>query len=76
MHITGLSERGRRAVGQWPSEDPWAGLVDLLGKQIAEEQDPIKRGKLQRFLEGVLSSGKAVGVSVLTKYVEQQAGLS
>lgn len=75
VFVSGLAERGRRAVGQWPSEDPWAGLVDLLSRQIEEEPDANKRSKLVKFRDGVLASGRDVGVSLLTKFAEQQAGL-
>jgi hypothetical protein len=76
VYVTGLAERGRRVIGQWPSEDPWANLIDLLQRQIDEEPDAERHGKLVRFRDGVLSGGRAIGVSLLTKYLEQQAGLA
>lgn len=75
VYVVGLAERGRRAVGQWPSSDPWTNLVELLGQQIEAEPDEDKRSKLLKFRDGVLTSGRGVGLSLLTKYLEQQAGL-
>jgi hypothetical protein len=76
FRTSGLTDRGRRAVGQWPSEDPWAALVDLLSRQIEQEQDEDKRSRLVKLREGVLSAGRTVGVSLFTTFLQQQAGLT
>lgn len=76
VFVQGLTERGRRAVGQWPSQDPWAGLVELLSQQIDQEPDEDKRTRLIKVRDGVLSAGRGIGVTLLTKYLEQQAGLA
>jgi len=74
-YVDGLTERGRRAVGQWPSNDPWAGLVELLSTQIEAEQDDERRTRLVKLRDGVLSAGRGVGIALFTKFLEQQAGL-
>ena len=75
FYVTGLTERGRRAVGQWPSDDPWANLVDLLSRQIEQEPDPDKRGRLVKIRDGVLAAGREISTSLLTTYLTQQAGM-
>lgn len=75
VYVDGLTERGRRAVGQWPSDDPWASLVELLSQQIEEEQDEAKKGKLVRFRDAVLTGGREVVTSVLTEMAKQQMGI-
>jgi len=51
-------------------------LVDLLSQQIDQEQDEDKRTRLIKIRDGVLSAGRGIGVTLLTKYLEQQAGLA
>ena len=70
-----LLERGKRAVGEWPSEDPYADLVALLEHRIAKEENPERRSRLQRFLDGVIEAGKDVAAAVLTEVVKRQMGL-
>lgn len=70
-----LLERGRRAVGQWPSEDVYDALVRLLQAQIAEEEDPERRTRLQRLLTSVTEVGKDVAGGVLVSLARQVLGL-
>lgn len=72
--VEGLTE-SRRAVGQWPTDDPWAFLVELLSQQIEDEQDEAKKGKLIRFRDAVLTGGREVITSVLTEMAKQQMGM-
>jgi hypothetical protein len=37
-----LRERGRRAIGQWPSEDPAQALIQLLEERIALTEGPCR----------------------------------
>jgi DNA-binding MarR family transcriptional regulator len=70
-----LLERGRRAIGQWPSQDPFDNLMHLLEAKIATEKDPEKRSKLERFAGQVGEVGKDIVTGVLTALVRQTAGL-
>jgi len=70
-----LKERGLRAVEVWPSEDPYAALVDLLEAQLEAETEPEKRSKIQALLAGVTSAGREVVVSLGTAWMRQQMGL-
>ena len=70
-----LLERGKRAVGEWPNEDPYADLVALLEHRIAEEENPERRSRLQRFLDGLVDAGKDIATAVLSDVVKRQMGL-
>jgi DNA-binding transcriptional ArsR family regulator len=70
-----LLERGLRQVAVWPSEDPYAALVDLLEAQLEAETEPEKRSKLQALLAGVTTAGREVVVSLGMAWMRQQMGL-
>ncbi len=65
----------RRAAGQWPAENAYASLLDLLGEQIDQAADPEERTGLERFRTGVLSAGSQVATGLLLRWAERQAGL-
>lgn len=62
-----LSERGLRAAGVWPADDPFEDLVRVLNAQIAHEPDPDRAGRLRRLLSAVVDAGRDVAVGVLTE---------
>lgn len=68
-HITQVGERARRAVGQWPSEDPVARLLQLLDDQIAGEPDEERRSKLERLRHALAEGAKNVGGNVLANLI-------
>ena len=71
-----LLERGRRAIGQWPTEDVYETLVLMLQTQISNETDPERRSRLQKLLATVTDVGKDVAGSVLAAWFRQMTGLS
>jgi hypothetical protein len=62
-----LTERGLRAAGVWPSDDPFEDLVRVLNEQINREPDQERAGRLRRLLSAVVDAGRDVGVGVLTE---------
>jgi hypothetical protein len=70
-----LLERGRRAIGQWPTDDLYDELVELLQTQIAEETDPDRQSRLKRLLGAVTDVGKDVAGSVLAAWFREMVGL-
>lgn len=62
--ISGITERGRREVGLWPS--PEVGYERLLAKldELIEASTPEERTKLQRVRDTVVSSGGQLGVTL------------
>jgi hypothetical protein len=69
------TERGYRAVGAWPSADPYEQLMKLLAERIDAEEQPEIKGKLEQFRESVQGIGREVVVGVLTSLAKQSAGL-
>lgn len=70
-----LLERGHRATGRWPSDDPFEAFTELLEKQIAQEDDPEQRSKLQAVLGAVIDVGKGTASGLLTAYLKHVAGI-
>jgi hypothetical protein len=62
-----LTERGFRASGVWPYDDPFEDLVRVLNEQINREPDQDRAGRLRRLLSAVVDAGRDVGVGVLTE---------
>ena len=69
------TEKGRRATGQWPPEDRYQSLVDVIEQMIDDEPDEAKKGKLRRLVAVIGDVGKDVGTAVLTAWVKSQTGL-
>lgn len=70
-----LHERGRRAVGQWPSDDAFAVVIRVLEARLESETDPAARSRLQKLLSTVTEVGTDVVGGVLTAAVKEIAGL-
>jgi hypothetical protein len=70
-----LTERGLRQVGVWPSEDPYAALVDMLQEQLEAETDPGKRSRLRALLVGVTTAGREVVTELAAAWMRQRVGL-
>lgn len=71
-----LGERGARAVGAWPAEDPYENLLALLQRRISEEPDEERKSKLRQFRDGVQDVGKSVAGDVLAALIKAGTGLS
>ena len=70
-----LRERGRRAVKQWPSDDPGETLVQLLEERLSQASDPAERSRLSQVLDAVRDVGTGVLSGVLSDLVRRMAGL-
>jgi hypothetical protein len=62
-----LTERGRRAVRQWPSDEVYEAFVGALQRRIDAEPDEVKRGKLEALLTHALDVGKGMVGSALVE---------
>jgi|GEM_PF-1487611 hypothetical protein len=71
-----LNEDGRRAVGQWPSnQSPVDVLISLLQDKIDATPDIAEKGRLQSLLNSLSQVGKSVLTDVLSSLIRHQAGL-
>jgi hypothetical protein len=73
-HIV-LTERGRRAVGLWPSEGAGDELADLLRQAADRIDDPEEQTLLRRAAGAVGSVSRGVMTDVIAALVKSQAGL-
>jgi len=48
MSVSSLTEKGRRSVGQWPTDDAVAALFDLLDGQVESAPDDETRSRWQQ----------------------------
>jgi hypothetical protein len=64
FHQPELAERGARAVGMWPAEDPYDALLALVERRISEEADEERRSKLRRLAGSLADLGKSVGTAI------------
>lgn len=74
--VYGLTERGRRAVGLWPSGDAADALVDALRQAEAATDDPEEQSLLRRAGAAVSAISRGVMTDVMAAYVKSQTGLS
>ena len=70
-----LTERGRRAVGLWPSERGGDELADLLRQAADNVSDPDEQTILRRAAGAVGSVSRGVMTDVVAALVKSQAGL-
>lgn len=70
-----LLERGRRAVGQWPTDDPYVSLVKMIESQIAAEPEGERKTRMKKLLGTLTEVGSDVAGSVLSAFVQQTLGL-
>lgn len=70
-----LTERGRRIVGQWPSEDPSDALMALLEERLAATDDPEEATRLRRLLDTMTDVGAGVLRDTLTALIRGATGM-
>jgi hypothetical protein len=70
--VTGLTERGRRVVGIWPSEDSVDALVDALDRAADEADDPEEESKLRKLATGFRNVSKKISTAVIAAYIAGQ----
>lgn len=73
--VTDLTERGRRAVGLWPSGESADALVDALRQAEDLVEDPEEKNLLRRAAGAVGSVSRDVMVDVVAAVVARQSGI-
>lgn len=73
--VTGLTERGRRAVGIWPSGDQIDALIDALRQAEGTVTDPEERTALRRAASALGSISREVIADIISAMARAQAGL-
>lgn len=75
FRVTGMSERGYRESGLWPSvELDFAQLVGIV-EELAGEAPPDEQTRWRRIAEGIAGAGRDVAVQFLAALARHEAGL-
>lgn len=72
-----LAPLGARAVGLWPSNDPYEVLLALLERRLAEAPDEDTRSRLRKIRDTITGLGRDVGTNVIANLLVEvgRAGL-
>jgi endonuclease III-like uncharacterized protein len=74
--IVGVTEKGLRASGFWPSKDEaFERMLRTLEEEVEREPDPEKKSKRRAFLEGMRGLGREVAVEIISTAVKAGVGL-
>jgi len=73
--VTGLTERGRRAGGLWPSGESADALIDALRHAEELTDDPEEKSLLRRAGGAVGSVSRDIMVDVVAAVVARQSGV-
>ncbi len=60
-----LAPAGARAVGLWPSSDPYEALLALLDRRVVEAPDEDTRSRLRRVRDTITGLGRDVGSNLI-----------
>jgi hypothetical protein len=72
VFFNGITERGRRAVGLWPSGESVDALVDALRKAEDATDDPEEKSAIRRAAGAVLGVGREVMTDVMAAVITKQ----
>jgi hypothetical protein len=73
--ISYVTEKARRAVGQWPTPENVVGRLAAAFNEAAEhEPDPERKSKLQAFGGWLADTGQSIATEVITKVISQHTG--
>lgn len=75
LHAVDLTERGRRAVGIWPSATGADALIDALRSAEEATQDPEERSAIRRAWSALGSVSRDVLVDVTAAVIARQSGM-
>jgi hypothetical protein len=74
--IDGITERGRRELGGWPTANTLVDqLVAALNAAADAEAEPDRKSRLREAAETLGSTGYRIAVDVATKWVEHKSGV-
>lgn len=74
-HVQRLTPKGRRQVGQWPSDDVVTELLAGLQAKIDAEPDPVERSRLERLRDAAGEVSRSVLSAVVTAAAKGALGL-
>ncbi len=75
VSISRLTEKGRRAIGQWPSEDALTTFLQMIDDRIASTADEGSRSRWRQLREAVTAVGTGAGANLLAQFLTAGAHL-
>lgn len=69
-----VTAEGRRAVGQWPSRDAAAALLEAIEARITQASDPQERSRWERVRDDLKALGISAVAAVLVESAKYAAG--
>lgn len=72
VFFRGLTERGRRAVGLWPSGETVDALMEALRQAEASTDDPEEKGAIRRAAGALMGVGRDVMTDVMAAVISKQ----
>lgn len=70
-----VGARGMRAIGQWPTEDPFKELMTVVERRAEAETDPDEKSKWMSLAERVTDIGSSAIGAVLAEFLKRSAGM-
>jgi hypothetical protein len=70
-----LTAKGRIAVGQWPPQELFDALLDLIDTRLASSLDDESRSKLEQLKAALVAVGTGAGGALLAQYLPLVAHL-
>jgi hypothetical protein len=74
IRLTGVTERARRAVGQWPSAESMVDRMLTILNERAEDAPPDERPRWRRLRDGFAGAGRDVAVEFAAALLARGAG--
>jgi hypothetical protein len=69
--VAGACDPGRRVTGQWPPDDAYLSLIQVISERIEDAPDEPTKGRLRAALDGVLGVGRDIGVDVTAEWLKR-----
>jgi DNA-binding PadR family transcriptional regulator len=65
-----LTPKGRRAVGQWPSDDSVHEFASTLARLEATEIDPVQKSRFKKIREAFTGLGEDLAARMIAEYLK------
>lgn len=79
VFVLGITERGLRTTGAWPSEDllleVLTSSLERVADRLEEQGEPEKAGRVRGAIAWIADGVRTVGIDFLEKYLAHRAGL-
>lgn len=75
LMVTDITERGRRAVGLWPSGETAESLIDALRQAEQATSDPAEQSRIRQATGALMALSRDLLIDVTASVIARQTGL-